>query len=1085
MPEIVATPSVVLAAVIGAGPGTGRQNAGTPARVQQVQLVRAMLSRSPGHEIDRSRADVCLVFDDWRAAIRTALSLISQLARLPVELAGIDVQIGLDLANPPGNKAGVERVVQVARSAGRNEIRLGAEVAGLVRTDPPDGRIVCRVDVGRARPGTGLCRLGRAIEEVPNNLGRELGGFVGREHEIEQVARLFEAGRFVTISGPPGTGKSRLAVEIAERLLGRYEDGAFFVPLAPIGDPRLMMSTLAGVIEAPIPPGSSAIDAVTSFMQSRRMLIVLDNFEHITLAAADLADVIDAAPGLQVVVTSRSRLRIASEREFPLAPLDIPREGSPQLGGEQTAAVQLFVLRATTAQPTFRLTADNHAVISDLCQRLDGLPLAIELAAARLKLFTVAAIVERLDHRLGLLGGGSVEPSTHHQSLRHAIAWSYDLLDEPAQRLFRRLSVFRGGWSYQGAVAVSLDGVGPKPDDDVLDALSLLHGASLIRSESGQAETRFAMLESLREFAAEKLDEAGEIDTVRELHAAHLLELATHLGPKLTGPDQGPALDRLDAELDNLRAALAYLFASRPSDALRLCAAIWRYWQMRGHLAEGSRLVAGALSAAGAEAPARDRAAARSAAGGLAYWQGNLPEAETRYEEAVALRRDMNDDVGLADALFDLAFVFDPSLRPPPEDRERTAAGIRIVEEAHRRYVEAGHAPGIAKAEWLLGSIVAERDLDRALGLLSSSVERFREQHDPFGLGWALHSYGLVMLRSRAAESAATAFREALRLFAAAGDSSATGLLLDDFVELAKADGQTLRAARLKGAAAGLRRATQAELAITNAPWLVGDSSDRGLIDPVELERAWREGQALSQAEAIALALGSDAEPVGAKGLRVSALGTLVVERSGEPVTDWGGLKAGHRHALAIFAFLLDRGEHGVTKDEFIEVLWPDANVGQGDLNFHRTLGGLRATLSKIAIPRPGPATVEFSGDRYRLGPSVVGWHDVAEFERQLLSAAEATDELAAIRGLEAARTLYRGDLLDDCPLYGDSEYVEEHRRALRGRLIDALVDLGRRYESRNDLSLASARYREALMLSGGDCPSADHGLERLGIGRT
>jgi two-component SAPR family response regulator len=210
----------------------------------------------------------------------------------------------------------------------------------------------------------------------------------------------------------------------------------------------------------------------------------------------------------------------------------------------------------------------------------------------------------------------------------------------------------------------------------------------------------------------------------------------------------------------------------------------------------------------------------------------------------------------------------------------------------------------------------------------------------------------------------------------------------------------------------------------------------------------------------------------------------LIVERSGEPVTDWGGPKAGSRHALAIFAFLMDRGERGVTKDEFVEVVWPDAGVEQGDLSFHRTLGGLRSTLARQA-GNGSDGEVVFANGRYRLAGSVVGWLDVAEFQQRLLNAAEATDDLAAIRGLESARQLYRGDYLDDCPLYGDSEYVEERRGFLRGRLVDALVDLGRRYEGRHDDTLASERFREALSVAGGNCPSAVDGLRRLGVAAT
>jgi len=261
---------------------------------------------------------------------------------------------------------------------------------------------------------------------------------------------------------------------------------------------------------------------------------------------------------------------------------------------------------------------------------------------------------------------------------------------------------------------------------------------------------------------------------------------------------------------------------------------------------------------------------------------------------------------------------------------------------------------------------------------------------------------------------------------------------------------------------------------MVNAPVL------REMIDAAGFERAWAEGQAMSPAHATAYALGSDLVSSPDSRLRVRSLGPFLVERAGVAVAHWGGAKAGSRQAQAMFAFLLDRGDRGVMKDEFVEVIWPDADLEQGDLSFHRTLGGLRTTLRPDRSPGVDQA-ITFVNGRYRLAVGIVGWHDVAEFEKTLAIASQATDDLAAIRGIEAARTLYRGDYLDDCPLYGDSEYVEERRRLLRGRLTDALVDVGHRYERRGDDSLAAGRFREALTLAGGECASAREGLNRLG----
>jgi two-component SAPR family response regulator len=307
------------------------------------------------------------------------------------------------------------------------------------------------------------------------------------------------------------------------------------------------------------------------------------------------------------------------------------------------------------------------------------------------------------------------------------------------------------------------------------------------------------------------------------------------------------------------------------------------------------------------------------------------------------------------------------------------------------------------------------------------------------------------------------------------------GMLLDDFAEVARAEGDVLRAARLKGAAGTMRHVTEAQVANpSESPWLSWVEEPELPTDPVLIERARVEGEAMTATEAIAYALGSEAVPANDEALAVTTLGPFAVERAGTPVTRWGGEKAGSRQAQAMFAFLLDRGEHGVTKDECIEVIWPDADLTQGDLNFHRTLAGLRATIEPD-VALESRTAIRFANGRYRLDSSIIRWLDATEFERHLTNAPQATDDLAVIRGLEAARALYRGDYLDDCPIYGDSAYVQERRRFLRGRYCDALVELGARYEARGKLTLAATRYREALRASGDDHPSAAEGLKRVG----
>jgi predicted ATPase/DNA-binding SARP family transcriptional activator len=1077
-------PAVQLAVVV-------RSSSGLPARPgqmvgvhdQQARLVRALLSSASGREIAGSDCDAALVFDGPADAVEAAVTLVSRLDRMPVELRGVDLGIGLDVVASTDPVAS-DVVTRIAESAQDGRIRLGPALAGIVSADPPDHLVVRSLDRRVQGVSGPIHVLVSAADEIPNNLAPTPTSIIGREDDIGEVRRLIQAHRIVTLIGMPGSGKSRLAAEVASRVLGRFADGVWIVAFAPVRDTRLVMSTVATALGVAVPPGRSALDVVTAHVRDRQVLIVLDDFEHLVSVAPEIDGVVAASARARWLVTSRTPLHLEEEHDFVVAPLAIP-EVDWRLGRTPSPSMDLFVERATASYPGFRLGEADVATLVELCRRLDGLPLAIELAASRVKSLSVRSIIERLDERIVPSGEGVPADAPRHGSLSAAIEWSYDLLGPSGQRLLRRLSVFRGGWSVGAAAAMTE--VEPPIDDTPLDVLAVLLDAHLVTRQLDESdEPRFTMASAVRAYAGQRLDASGEsVDTLRR-QASHVLEIATRIGPDLMGPRQTEGLDRLALEHDNIRAALAFLIRSDPVDALRLVSGVWRFWQMRGHLAEGSRWVDEALQTVGGDGPADVMAGALTAAGGLAYWRGDLEATEQAYERVVALRRSTADDVGVAEALFDLAFVFDPALRPPPEDPTRTAVGIGLAEEARELFVRAGNLHGIARSEWLLGSLVANRDIDRAMSLLASSVDRFRELGDPFGLGWALHSYGLVLLRSVDADSARAAFSEALGLFDAVGDGSAIALLLEDFAEVAAADGDALGSARLRGAAAGARRSTEADLAVANAMWQLGDALPRGLIDPAALERAWAEGKAMTQAEAIESALRGGLTSTPGRGLRVSALGSLVVESGGRPVSDWGGPKAGSRHALAIFAFLMDRGERGVTKDEFIEVLWPDADVGQGDLNFHRTLGGLRSRLASVAERPATPAeTVVFSNGRYRLGGDIVGWLDIAEFQQRLVSAVEATDAMSAIRALESARALYRGDYLDDCPLYGDSAFVEERRRSLRGRLVDALVDLGRRYEVRHEESLASARFREALAVAGGDCPSAVEGLKRLGVATT
>ncbi|MDX1530072.1 MAG: protein kinase, partial [Rhodothermales bacterium] len=415
-----------------------------------------------------------------------------------------------------------------------------------------------------------------------------LTSFVGREVEVERLGRLLEAARLVTLTGPAGTGKTRLAVEAARRIEHGFADGAAFVPLAPVRDPALVPSALAQALGVEA-SGPALPDALADALRGCELLLVLDNFEQVTAAAPAVGALLGACPRLRVLATSRVPLRLSGEREAPVPPLAVPEpEATPDPDGLLAhAAVRLFVERAQAVDPAFALTPENAAAVAALCARLDGLPLAIELAAARTKLFAPAALLARLGHRLDLLANRMHDRPARHHTLRQALAWSYDLLGPEEQRLYRRLGVFRGGCTIEAAEAVAgLDGA-----DDVLDGLAALVDHSLLRTTTGaDGEPRFEMLETVRTFALERLAEAGERAEAQGAHAHHVLDLAERAAPELTGAEQGTWLDRLDAEHDNLRAALDAAEADGDTGlGLRLGTALWRFWLVRGHLAEGRR----------------------------------------------------------------------------------------------------------------------------------------------------------------------------------------------------------------------------------------------------------------------------------------------------------------------------------------------------------------------------------------------------------------------------------------------------------------------------------------------------------------
>ncbi|MGH2392798.1 MAG: ATP-binding protein, partial [Candidatus Limnocylindria bacterium] len=491
----------------------------------------------------------------------------------------------------------------------------------------------------------------RSLSAWPNNLPVQLTSFIGRKGEVAAVGELLDRARLVTLTGPGGTGKTRLGLQVAAERMTRHPDGAFFVDLAPVTDPSLVASAVASSVGVREAADQSLALTLGQALRDKDLLLVIDNFEQVTDAAPMVADLLGSASRLRVLVTSRAVLHVSGEHEYPVPPLRIPDPAHlPPLAELPTyEGVALFVERARAVRPDFAVSDDTWAAVAGIVARLEGLPLAIELTAAKTKILSPDQILARLADRLSFLAGGPRDAPARQQALRETIAWSHDLLPPPQQALLRRLAVFVGGCTLESVTAVC------RPAEiglDALEGLAALLDVSLVRRDPGvHGEARFTMLETIREFALAQLEESGEREELARRHAEHFLSRAEATEPELTTSPE--AVEGIDHDHDNYRAALAWAVATDDADlGMRLGYALWRFWQLRGHLSEGrmwfDRLFA--LPSAGARTTAR--AKGLTGAAGIAYWQNDYPAATAWYEDAEALYRELGDRRGLADALY-------------------------------------------------------------------------------------------------------------------------------------------------------------------------------------------------------------------------------------------------------------------------------------------------------------------------------------------------------------------------------------------------------------------------------------------------
>lgn len=642
----------------------------------------------------------------------------------------------------------------------------------------------------------------KTLDTRRTNLPAQATMLVGREREAMEVVALLrrDGARLVTLTGPGGTGKTRLGVQVAAECLDFFPDGVFFVPLADVVDPARVLSQIAETLGITEGGGQSLVARLQDTLREQRALLVLDNFEQVADAGTAISQLLAAAPGLKALVTSRAALHMYGERDYPVPPLPLPdpRRSAPAEELMRYEAVRLFVARAQEMKADFALTPANAAAVAAICTRLDGLPLAIELAAARIKLLTPQALLQRLTHSLQVLTGGARDLPARQQTLRGAIDWSYTALDADEQTLFARMAVFAGG-----GTLTAIETICGAPHDfavEIIDGLSSLADKSLLRQVEGRAgEPRFAMLGTIREYALERLEARGELTAMRHARTMYCLALVEAAEPHLVGAEQGAWLARLEEEHDNIRVSIRNaLEADEYEAAVRLVAACWRFWSIRGYLTEGRRWMERALANADA-APPLVWAKALDGIGALMRAQGEHAAARQRYEESLAIRRGLGHQAGIAHSLSNLAGM--------ARDRGDIETARRLYEECLAIRRAAGDTEAMTRTLINLG-ILAQRhgDYRAAYARYAESLAIGRAEGHQQAVVHALMNLGVVAQQQGDFATARAHYAESLAAGRATGDTATVGFALNNLGAMAKQQGDYAAARTFYEQSLALRR---------------------------------------------------------------------------------------------------------------------------------------------------------------------------------------------------------------------------------------------------------------------------------------
>lgn len=835
---------------------------------EHCRIVRDAIDSAGGTEISTEGDSFFAVFPSASEAVRATVAAQQGLAAAdwPGD-ASVRVRMGLHTGE--GKLGGdsyigidVHRAARIAAAGHGGQVLLSTATRSLVEPSLPTGLALRDLGAHRLKDLAApehLYQLDigglaqdfpaiRSLDARPNNLPAQLTSFVGRDDAIADVNDQLDRSRLVTLTGPGGTGKTRLALEVAAGRLARHADGVFFVELASITDPDLVPAAIAAVVGIREAAGRPMAEVLGEGLRDRELLLVLDNFEQLTDAAPLVGELLAGASKLTILVTSRTVLRIRGEREYPVAPLTIPDTAHlPTLEAlSHYEGVALFIARAMDARPDFALTPASAPAVAEIVARVDGLPLAIELAAAKVRLLSPEAILGRLGSRLSFLGGGARDLPARQRTLRDTIDWSHGLLPEPQRALLRRLAVFMGGWTTDATEAVCETlALGL----DAIEGLEALLDQSLIRraESGGEDDGRFGMLETIREYALGRLDEADERADLRSRHATYFTVLAEQIEPQLqSSPD---AIARLEVDHDNCRAALSWAIEQPDASlGLRLGHALWRFWQQRGHLAEGHDWFDRLLALPMDDVPPTIRAKGLTGAAGIAYWRNDYPQAAAWYGEAEAIIRELGDEAWLTDAIFNTASVAmlqGDAASAMAEMTEGTEIARRLGDEAIiARFVE---------GQGYLAFMID--DLDQARSLLEESLALAERRGEPVATAIGHHTVAQVARLQGRYDDAIEHYRGALRIGHDFGDDASLSEPLQGLAAVAVATGDATTGLRLLGANAAIRE----RLGGGPPPeWLrLGTPLEdaRAVLTEEAYERAWAEGLAMTTDEAVAHAL--------------------------------------------------------------------------------------------------------------------------------------------------------------------------------------------------------------------------------------